>query len=152
MARDLRQQIHANAAELRRLRACIEETLARRGRDRQAWRDACAEFHARYDALAFPGGYEGALERLVAGDLLTMEAALVFLELRPYFFRSGYMHKKLMRYAKRAPFSQAQAQRFRVVSQRAADWRALKRERSDAMSLEDMFLFLERRGILRARE
>jgi hypothetical protein len=152
MARDLRQKIHADAAELRFLHARIKETFARRGRDRQAWSDACAEFHARYDALAFPGGYAGALERLIAGDPLTMEAALVFLELRPYFFRSGYMRKKLLRYAKRAPFSQAQARRFRVVAQRDADWRALKRERSDAMSLEDMFLALESRGILRARE
>jgi len=152
MASDLRQQIRANAAELRRLHARMHETFSRRGKDRQAWSEACAEFHARYDTLAFPGGYTGALERLVAGDELTMEAALVFLELRPYFFRSGYMRKKLMRYAKRAPFSKAQAQRLRFVLQRDADWRALKRERSDEMSLEDMFLLLESRGIVRAKE
>jgi hypothetical protein len=127
MVRDLRQQIHASADELRRLHARVRETFALRGKDRRAWSDACAEFHARYDALAFPGGYAGAPERLAAGDSATMEAALVFLELRPYFFRSGYMHKKLMRCAKRAPFSKAQAQRFRIVLERAAEWRARKR-------------------------
>ena len=128
MIRDLPRWFATNAAELRRLHARIHETCARRGEDRQAWSDACAEFHARYDALAFPGGYSGAINRLVAADRDTMEAALVFLELRPYFFRSGYMHKKLLRYVARAPLAPAQAKRLQNVKERRAAWRALKRQ------------------------
>jgi hypothetical protein len=124
MARDFRQQIQDDAALLRQMHARIRATFARRDEgaaQRQEWRDACAAFHARYDELAFPGGYDGAAERLIAGDAVAMEAALVFLELRPYFFRSGYMFKKLLRYAKRAPLSGAQAQRLRLVLDRHAE-------------------------------
>jgi hypothetical protein len=128
---DLRQQIHQNAATLRAMHARIYETFATRGEGpahRQAWQDACAIFRIRFDSLAFPGGYEGALDRLLAGDPYTMEAAITFLELRPYFFRSGYMHKKILRYAKRAPLSKPQAQRLRHVLARLRDWREIGRK------------------------
>ncbi len=131
MSLDLRQQIHQNAATLRAMHARIHETFATRGESaahRQTWQDACAAFHASYDALAFPGGYEGAFDRLLAGDPHTMEAAITFLELRPYFFRSGYMHKKMLRYAKRAPLSKPQAQRLRQVLARWEDWRETSRK------------------------
>jgi hypothetical protein len=130
MALDLRQQIHQNAATLRTMQARIRETFAERGRSpahRQDWKDACAAFHSGYDTLAFPGGYTGALERLLAGDPQTMEAAITFLELRPYFFRSGYLHKKLLRYSKRAPLSKAQSQRLGHVQARWEAWRAMRR-------------------------
>jgi hypothetical protein len=132
---DLRQQIHQNAATLRAMHARIHETFATRGESpahRQAWQDACATFQVRYDALAFPGGYEGALDRLRGGDPHTMEAAITFLELRPYFFRSGYMHKKILRYAKRAPLSNPQAQRLRHVLARWEDWREINRKEGRA--------------------
>jgi hypothetical protein len=152
MGRDYRLWILDNAAELRRLQARVDETFARRGdgpEARRAWDQSTAEFHARYDALAFPGGLSGVFERLLAGDEHTMEAALVFLEQRPYFFRSGYIQKKLLRYAKRAPFSGAQAQRLRVVLERSAEWRAISRD-GRALSLEELFQLLESRGFTRA--
>ena len=128
---DLRQQIHQNAATFRALHARVHETFATRGESavhRRTWQDACAAFQVSYDALAFPGGYEGALDRLLAGDPRTMEAAITFLELRPYFFRSGYMHKKILRYAKRAPLSKPQARRLRHVLTRWRDWREISRK------------------------
>jgi hypothetical protein len=128
---DLRQQIHRNATTLRAMHARIHQTFATRGASpahRQAWQDACATFQLSYDALAFPGGYEGAFDRLIAGDPHTMEAAITFLELRPYFFRSGYMHQKILRYAKRAPLSKPQAQRFRHVLARLEEWREIRRK------------------------
>jgi hypothetical protein len=155
MARDFRRQIEVSAAELRRLKARVDETFARRADGPQArrdWDQACADFHAAYDALAFPGGYVGAFERLAAGDAHAMEAALTFLELRPYFFRSGYMFKKLLRYAHRAPFDAAQARRFAQVKARAAEWRALRHGRpGPAVSLDELFAAMARRGCPRAR-
>jgi hypothetical protein len=156
MQRDLRKLIEENAAELRRLHGRIHETFAQRGKSdtaRRAWSDACAEFHARYNVLAFPGAaFDDALPRLLAGERNTMEAALVFLELRPYFFRSGYMHKKLLRYAKRAPFDKAQAQRLQVVLQRAAAWKASKASKQAArpLSRDELLHLLERRRIPRS--
>jgi hypothetical protein len=129
-AYSLKQLILTNGAEITRLRACIDETLAGRSagaQGRDDWKNACAQFHGRYDELAFPGGYAGAADRILAGDPYAMEAAVCFLECRPYFFRSGYMYKELLRKAKRAPFSQEQNGRLKVVLERVEAWRAFRR-------------------------
>jgi len=131
---DTRSVIERNASEISRLHARIHETVKLRDRgaaERREWEQACAEFHARYDELAFPGGYSGALERIVAGDPDTMEAAICFLEVRPYFFRSGYMFKDILRKTRRAPLSGAQADRFAAVEQKLEAWRA-RREGHEA--------------------
>lgn len=123
----LKQVIVRNATEISQLKARIDETVRTRTsgpRERDAWRSACAEFHARYDELAFPGGYEGVSERILVGDPLTVEAALCFLELRPYFFRSGYMYKDILRKVKRAPLEREQSQRLADVMVRQAAWKA----------------------------
>ena len=125
---DVKPVILANANEIYRLHQRVKETF--RSRDvtpaaRQAWQEACAEFQTRYDMLAFPGGYETtkALERIVAGDPGTVEAAICFLEVRPYFFRSGYMFKDILRKLKGAPLSTKQTARLEVVRSRLDEWR-----------------------------
>jgi hypothetical protein len=92
----LKRRILENTAEIVRLDARNKETRRNREKSpvkRREFEQACAEFHERYAGLAFPGGYGGALERISSGDPEAMEAAICFLECRPYFFRSGYMFK-----------------------------------------------------------
>ena len=55
-------------------------------KERLEWERACAEFHKRYSALAFPGGYEGALERIKSGDPNAMEVAICFWNADRTFF------------------------------------------------------------------
>lgn len=76
---------------------------------------ACQAFHESYDALAFPGGLQQALQQLQAGDTMPVEAALAFLEIRPYFFRSQYIRTKLLRRLKHLPLTTEQATRFQTV-------------------------------------
>jgi hypothetical protein len=124
---DFKTVIQSNAAEVTRLNKRIHETVRHRGtsaQQKEEWRKACAEFHTRYDQLAFPGGYDGASERLLAGDQPTIEAALCFLEVRPYFFRSGYMYQELLRKIKRAPLTPPQQGRLEQVVARQAAWKA----------------------------
>lgn len=124
--------IERNAAEVTRLHRRIHETVTKRHiseEKREEWKRACEAFHHRYDELAFPGGYHGALDRLVAGDEQAMEAAICFLEVRPYFFRSGYMFKEILRKAKRAPLSAEQSARLQVVVDKFQAWKASKREK-----------------------
>jgi hypothetical protein len=125
----LKRQILENGREIERLRARIDETFRTRGIGRganDAWSKACGEFNSRYNDLAFPGGYEGAEKRIQAGDPYTIEAALCFLELRPYFFRSGYMYQSLLRKMKRAPFTKSQWERMEIVLRRVEEWRRRK--------------------------
>lgn len=125
--------IQKNASEIRRLHDRVHATWRFRGRSAEentAWKDACAEFHQRYDGLAFPGGYRGALDRIVAGDATTVEAALSFVECRPFFFRSGYMFKDLLRKLKRAPLDNANALRLQSVLDAYAAYRSQRRGRT----------------------
>lgn len=125
----IKQQMLANAREITRLNTRIHETFANRDKSQQSqaeWKNACTEFHGSYGELAFPGGYDGAIERILLGEAAALEAALCFLECRPYFFRSGYMYKEILLKTKRAPLNEEQAERLKVVLQRQADWRARK--------------------------
>jgi hypothetical protein len=114
----LKASILANAEEICRLNARIHETVRVRFRSVEEgceWQRACQEFHSRYDELAFPGGYADALQRIAAGEPDAVEAALCFLEVRQYFFRSGYMFKDILRKAKRAPLSKPQSDRLASI-------------------------------------
>jgi hypothetical protein len=127
----IKERIRENAAEIVRLRSRIHETPSHRSESaekRREWEQACAEFRARYDRLAFPTGYQGggALRRIEYGDSEAMEAAICFLEIRPYFFRSGYMFEDILRKCRRAPLSPDQAARLNVIEQKLAEWRQRK--------------------------
>ena len=125
----IRERIDLGAREITRLYQRIDETFAHRGEgkaQRDLWSNACSEFHSRYSELAFPGGYDGAHERILAGESLAVEAAICFLERRPYFHRSGYMYKQLLRKVRRAPLTTEQSKRFAIVLIRVQEWRARK--------------------------
>ena len=131
----LRKRMIDNAAEINRLHDRIHNTHKRRDRgeaENQDWKDACSEFHARYDQLCFPGGpFPDFYERLRTGDTDIIEVALCFLEVRPYFFRSGYHWKTILQKCKSAPMAGEQAERFHSLLERYKRWRSLRRESSD---------------------
>ena len=107
--------IQSNAKRVTELHERIRETVKRSNLSPEAqveWSKACAEFHDQYDALAFPGGYSTALEKIRAGDNCAIEDALAFLEVRPYFFRSQYILTKLTRLLKQAQLTTRQTERF----------------------------------------
>ena len=125
----IKLQIEENAETIRRLHDRIQDTYAQKTRSpdhHKKWSDACAEFHSKFDELSFPGGYETARERILAGDPETIETALCFVECRPYFFRSGYMYDAFIRKLKHASFSNYQAMRFQAVLTRLKAWRESK--------------------------
>jgi len=129
----LKSTILNNAAEIVRLHSRVHETVKHREEGpgkRREWEVACAEFHKRYDELAFPGGYSGAFDRMMEGDAETLEAAICFLECRPYFFRSGYMFKDLLRKCKKAPLSSKQRSRLSIVMGKLDEWRRRKSTRA----------------------
>ena len=123
----IKETITRNAEEAARLHSRVHETLLQRDGSEEKdaeYRNACAEFHARYDALAFPEGYRGALQRIIDGDPEAMESAICFLELRPYFFRSGYMWKDILRKCKHTPLLESQRTRLEAVIKKREDWQA----------------------------
>jgi hypothetical protein len=133
-ARSVRSRIERDAAEIVRLHARIGETF--RDRDRNAagcaaWEQACQEFRGRYNDLAFPGGYDRALREIEHGQAHAVESALCFLELRPYFFRSGYMYKVILRKLKKASLPPNQKARLDAIVAALQTWRAAKHTSRD---------------------
>jgi hypothetical protein len=126
----LRVRMIQNAAEINRLHDRVHETFKRRDQSvklREEWSRACAEFHARYNQLCLPGGWDaGFYDRLHAGDSDTVEVALCFLEVRPYFFRSGYHWKDILQKCKHAPLKGEQCERFATLLEKYSEWKRLR--------------------------
>jgi hypothetical protein len=126
----LRAMMIENAAEINRLYSRIHETVKRRSESEEAWKEwsqACEEFHAHYEELCIPGGYhQDFYKQISTGDPEAIEAALCFLEVRPYFFRSGYHWKTILQKCKRAPMSEEQSERFTNLLRKYSEWKKLQ--------------------------
>ncbi|WP_258179480.1 hypothetical protein [Stenotrophomonas maltophilia] len=119
--------IRANAGEINRLRQAIREAAGARWRgpeEMQRHAAACVEYNQRYELLAFPGGYANALKQLAEHDPNTVDVVLTFLEVRPYFFRSGYMWKTLLKRVQRVPMGGKQQARMQKILDAYAVYRA----------------------------
>ncbi|WP_343652771.1 hypothetical protein [Stenotrophomonas sp.] len=128
----LERLIRANADEINRLQRLIHETAALRWRgpeEKQRHAEACAQFHQRYAELAFPGGYAHALQQLAAHDPNIVDGVLTFLEVRPYFFRSGYMWKTLYKRVQRVPMGVNQQARLQAIVAAYTAYRAAREAR-----------------------
>lgn len=126
----LKSQIQRNARLIAELHQRVHETVRERdvsASRRKAWVDACSEFQARYDALAFIGGVSTARDRIRSGDAMAIEYALCFIEVRPYFFRSGYMYKDFLRVLRNIELSPQQRVRYERVSEAYAEYRRSRR-------------------------
>jgi hypothetical protein len=116
----LKSQIQHNARTISDLHQRMHDTVRERDRSpthREIWREACTEFHARYDSLAFVGGASTARIRIRSGDATAIEYALCFIEVRPYFFRSGFMYNDFMRVLRNVELSPRQRDRYNQVHQ-----------------------------------
>jgi hypothetical protein len=110
--------IDEHAQALREMNEEIQSTFKLRDRSpdhRSAWSKACERFHRTYDQLAFPGGLSDGLRRLSEADASVVDTAITFLEVDPWFFRSGYIKTDLIRYLKRTPLTDSQLERLRSV-------------------------------------
>lgn len=87
--------------------------LDRADNSRRDWDAWVERFHAAIE-LAYPPGFWSDFERLRAGDVEGLGAAVDFLEADPMFFRSGYVKAELVKLVKRLPLSDDQVSRLRT--------------------------------------
>jgi hypothetical protein len=116
---DIAAQIRENTRELVRLNERIHETVRFRSRseaDRDEWGKACEEFHRRFDDLIFPGGSER-WEAFLRRDPAEVNSAVAFLEVDPWFFRSGYLKQIIWDRLKRTYLNSEQMVRLERVAQ-----------------------------------
>ena len=123
---EIKLTIYKGSREIKILRNNINETFLKRNKSpkyHKDWKDACSEFHSRYDELSFPGGSYNAISRIRSNEPLAIEAALCFIEIRPYFFRSGYMYRAFIPKLKQANLSPIQKIRFDCFMTCYKKWR-----------------------------
>lgn len=123
-------EILQNAEKIIQLDAHLRETRKHRNMNKKThseWERASEEYRGKYMVLAFPGGLDGADEKILAGDAQAMEAAVCFIECRPYFFRSGYMYQGFLRKLKRAPLTADQKVRYERVREAYKEYRKARR-------------------------
>ena len=92
-------------------------------------RESIERFHAAYWALYSPA-WSRIVRGLQAGEAWAVEPAIVFLEARPFCFRSGYATEELCTFLSRIPLTPSQQRRLRpVVLEALADERRRDREK-----------------------
>ena len=126
----MKQLIDQNAERLRQLKSAVDEAARHRSAGvsaRLAWEAACEEYHRRYDELAFPGGLQKGLQLIEAGDSLAVETALLYLELRPFFFGAQYQRIAFTKRLKRLSLAQSFRTRLEAVVIRLHEWRIARR-------------------------
>lgn len=117
---DIAAQILANADEIVRLYKRIDETVRYRSRsskDRDEWSNACGEFHRRFPELLFPGGEER-WAAFLRRDPDEVDSAIAFLEVDPWFFRSGYLKQIMWDRLKGTYLKPDQMKRLEKVAER----------------------------------
>jgi hypothetical protein len=100
----------------------IHETWKRRGESREAWDEwerACQEWHETPMRCFYLWDIE-ARGQMRRGERGALEDALLFLEVDPWFFRSGYLKERVLRHIKGAPLSERDAERLRKVVEMVA--------------------------------
>ena len=107
-----------NAERLRTLREAIHTTVKRRqnsDKERAAWEQACASYHAHYAALWYPGG-DAAWKALPRCEPEAIAIALDFLEADPMFYHSGYTKEALWRSMGHCPLTAAQLRQLEAAA------------------------------------
>lgn len=113
---DICRLIRDEAAKLQRLHAAVHETFVHRDRDarsRQVWSDACEAFHTHVSAI--DGYLDRACDERRYVDRQVIEFSTCFLEVDPWFFRSGFLKQELLTRLKRSDLDKQTRERLRAV-------------------------------------
>lgn len=78
------------------------------------WKNACLDFHQTELATDFLWSHETQLS-IRRGNRKAIDDALLFLEVDPWYFRSGYLKEMLIDSLKRAPLTKDDKARIRNI-------------------------------------
>jgi len=110
--------IQHNCQKLVEFRKNIHTTFESRDQNEESykqWSNACSIFHENYNELSFPGGLKEGINNLKKADSDSIEKAIVFLEVNPYFFRSGYIKEEILSILKKINLNNSQKERLQTV-------------------------------------
>jgi len=111
--KDFKRLILAEANQISILHNAIHESYLNRNQDHAKWKNACETFHS-YKSEIDPY-IDRVHQETEFIDRELQEFVIVFLELDPMFFRSGYIKEVMLKKIKRAPLTGKQLQRLREI-------------------------------------
>src|SRR5262245_3685386 len=114
-----RRQIAENTARLGAMCQRFKEII-RNERWAEYW-TARETVFAFFDQLAFPGGLCQGKQRLKQQQPDAIEDAICFLEVDPWFHRSGYIKERFLHWLKRCPLTAEQQERLARCALRSVD-------------------------------
>lgn len=132
MNRDYKAEIRKEAKEWEALREQVYATFKLRDRsaeDLAEWSEACKAWHGYSRPVLDTFESTAAMEQLATGDPELLELAICFVEVNPYYFRSGYLKKRLFRRLRGMALSEKARQRIQqgilhaVLSHEGAGWK-----------------------------
>lgn len=103
--------------KLNQLHRRVHETHSLRHQGNTGFRDwemACREWHS-YQSPLDELWLDAFRQRVRAGEAEALNEAILFLEVDPWFFRSGYLKEKLLQSLKSAPLRERECVRLRNV-------------------------------------
>jgi hypothetical protein len=92
----------------------------------EAWKATCREFHENYSRLIYLFQFSDYRVELRGGNTEAIEYAISFIEVRPYFFRSGYLYKDLIRVLRSCPLNKSHRERYQIISERYKEYQQQK--------------------------
>lgn len=95
----------------------IDQTYAKRNESEsawQAWVDACETWHDSILASDFLWNDE-TRQKIRKGDREAIEDTLLYLEVDPWYFRSGYLKEHIISSLKQAPLTELDKERIRQI-------------------------------------
>lgn len=110
--------INNNAKIINQLWQTISSTHSHRSeneKEKKAWETACTIFHKTYDILSFPGGLQHGLTLLKQNNQQIIDVAIEYLNIDPYFYRSGYIKEKIAHLLKQASLNQKQIHKLQTI-------------------------------------
>lgn len=111
----LASRILENAQTITKLNHKITQSHENKDKDLKSWQEVCHVFNTSYNQLAFPSGLSEGLNAPKKHDPDTIEVAIEYLNVDPYYFRSGYNKKKIVHLLKSAPLKKKQIKTLQEI-------------------------------------
>ena len=121
---DFVELIQREAKVIAELHQNIHITFKNRNNDRETWSRACEKFHSHVSSMSV--FINRVYNEKEFQDEEIIEFGITYLELDPFYFRSGYIKEEILTKIKRSRLSKKQVKRLRSVLLNAVERRGSK--------------------------
>ena len=113
MNKDFYQRIRDHEKTINELHTAVHTTFKNKSKNPLEWKMACEKFHGHTSSLQMY--FQKIYDAKNFNDAELLEFVVCFLEIDPFFFRSGYLKEIMLRKLKRTPLDANNSLRMKKV-------------------------------------